>query len=149
MSLDQSIILVDRIAKASGKDAEHVRNFLFKMPLAPKKAQKILADDAGDVAQRYVREWGLDRPGRAISWIKKKEDVTKTIQVWPWMTLLDENTKKTAIKKLMAATGFDKADCFALLRHARDQEGLGSRILDAGPEEMLSIVHDLLYSAVQ
>ncbi|UZJ50827.1 hypothetical protein CBS101457_000147 [Exobasidium rhododendri] len=133
MRMEQSIVVVNKMAEASGKDPEHVRNFFLRLPLAREDAWKIFHATTGDVCHEFVLRMGLDRPcsERTKRRHSNKEFFSKKIEAWPWMGHVNMHNRKLVVDKMKRATGFSMEDCYMLLSRPQTHEFTGLRILAA------------------
>ncbi|UZJ50819.1 hypothetical protein CBS101457_000139 [Exobasidium rhododendri] len=143
MTMDESIYVVQRLADASGKDPEHVRNFMLRMHFPAKKAEKVLHDRSGAVARRYVKEEGLDKFNEKKAKRGGKYLPSKAIEIWPWMINYAEADKKMIIRKLGMANRRSKGECFDLLKQPQVDGMMSRRIIGANAEEMKEILYEL------
>jgi hypothetical protein len=143
MSMEDSQVVVRKIAEASGKDAEHVRYFFLQTQLEEATAKSIL-NASEDQLGPFVMEMGLDRPSTKLVKNRKGNDVDgKNIQTWPWMNAMYATQKRFAIEKMMTITGREKEWCYGLLRQPQTERGFGLYILTAKDDVLKSKLEDL------
>ncbi|UZJ50822.1 hypothetical protein CBS101457_000142 [Exobasidium rhododendri] len=140
INMEQSRIVVSKMARASGKDVEHVRNFFLNAPLDPDMAVDILhADD--DACRQYALRLGLDKENSKLIRVGHKTTVSKTTTVWPWMKGLEASERVKVIERLMEATGWTEEQCHELLRQPNAQvKNLGFKLLRVSKGDLLFTV---------
>ncbi|UZJ50823.1 hypothetical protein CBS101457_000143 [Exobasidium rhododendri] len=141
MSMEESKKVVHKIALASGKDDERVRNYFLQCKLDPQRARAIQRASPEE-AEMWVLRLGLDRTNhRRI----KKGHVTQTskaVESWPWMSHLTEKQKEEVVQRMMAASSsMSEKDCYLLLRKAGVNQGV--RILHADTADIRAVIQSL------
>ncbi|UZJ50755.1 hypothetical protein CBS101457_000075 [Exobasidium rhododendri] len=144
MSMDDSIRVVKKMAKASGKDPEYLRSFFRMSHLEERRAMEILHASSEKECKRLVMLLGLDRPNERK--IKKGNSTvtSKTIEVWPWMKWLNDNERSEVIAKMRRLSGLGEKECYRLLQKSPAQvEKFGFTILDMSDGETVDLVRSL------
>ncbi|UZJ50756.1 hypothetical protein CBS101457_000076 [Exobasidium rhododendri] len=143
MSMEESIVVVQKMALASGKDAEHVRNFFLRTQPQARKAQEILKTESFDDLKRLVVELGLDTPSDKMVKYGKNYVVSKTIDIWPWMRGTNGEQRDRVIERMKRMTNLTAEECYALLRQPHASNELGRIMYESSDEKLKGIVKAL------
>ncbi|UZJ50824.1 hypothetical protein CBS101457_000144 [Exobasidium rhododendri] len=139
MSMEQSIEVVRKMARATSKKEEYVRNFFAKTQLDEAMAWRILHTPDEDCSM-YAYPVGLDKPSERPTESVDGKRVSHVIEVWPWMKELEGKYFETVIEKLATANGRSESECADMLRLPHITNMFGKQVLHAGPEELHKIM---------
>jgi hypothetical protein len=144
MSMDDSITVVKKLLSVldSQKDEEHLRNY-FLRNLGRRRAQAIFSGNEAD-CKMIAMEMGLDKPNNRIVKRGSTLGISKTIEVWPWMSGLTDMSKSRIIQRMIDAGFCEKVECYHLLqRGSAHGEDYGRSLLQMPIDQLAQVVHDL------
>ncbi|UZJ50757.1 hypothetical protein CBS101457_000077 [Exobasidium rhododendri] len=143
MSMEDSKIVVHKIAKVCGKDEEVVRNHFLRIQISKEAAHEILHASRQE-CEFYAMKFGLDNSNTKMVSKGTYRVPSRVIEPWPWMYDLSEKNKETVVKRMMIVGGLDERSCYELLRQPQVSCMLGVRLLKAGTEEVAAMIQKMI-----